>query len=316
MTSGSLGCDGGVTAAAIEKVAEQKPTAADFAKAEFARHPDGRVAARTVPKDDAGHQWLVADTDATDLTGPDVAGYLDQYMDSGMARSGWSPVRECPNPEVHEGHDDLVLRLRYRLDERDASRDMAALWKETAREHVGRSRTALSWAEMCEEAVRTATDCAEKAERVACPDKDVHWRYDEAITDLAAVKATSEEIEKQLADAIRERDEARATKGMHKRRADEERARADEAEPRSVEVTDAMVGRTVAEADEWASAYVNATVLRAVLTAALTVPTRPEGAEEIEAELIAFEDTEQPHTLSKRADFLASRGVRVEGSGR
>ena len=53
-------------------------------------------------------------------------------------------------------------------------------------------------------------------------------------------------------------------------------------EPRPLtpgDITDEMVERAVAEADAWPSAYVNATVLRAALTAALTVPTRPEWAD-------------------------------------
>lgn len=62
--------------------------------------------------------------------------------------------------------------------------------------------------------------------------------------------------------------------------------------------------------------------MRVVLAAALTVPTRPEGAEGIESQIEAWDHEYGDDAimtaprLRELADFLASRGVRVEGSGR
>ena len=75
--------EGGVTAAAIEKEAEPPAyTAEDFARAEFARHPDGRIAARI----GVGIAWygrLSANQE-----------YLVWRPDELMASEGWVPVQE------------------------------------------------------------------------------------------------------------------------------------------------------------------------------------------------------------------------------
>ena len=103
-----------------------------------------------------------------------------------------------------------------------------------------------------------------------CPDPDEHVRYDAALA--AAEKAE------------RERDEARATKDMHKRRADEERVRADAAESRPLtpdDITDEMVkrGESYMKSRPW--------TVSGLLRAALTEPpARPEGAERWEDFLI------------------------------
>lgn len=168
-----------------------------------------------------------------------------------------------------------------------------------------------------------------------CPDPDEHVRYDAALA--AAEKAE------------RERDEARATKDMHKRRADEERARAEAAESRPL-TPDTMTAREYLDA-AWEAAYVPAdgiipegcmfldrgTAGVVVVGAAgkdlasrgsswerrlvdPPAPARPEGAEEL-GELIgtwtASEDIAPAQlptgSLATLADFLAQRGVRVVG---
>lgn len=69
--------------------------AADFERAEFARHPDGGIAAR-VDLDD--QPWAAS-----------VPGETCTWETDGqMARGGWSPVRECPNPDLH----DIVMLSR------------------------------------------------------------------------------------------------------------------------------------------------------------------------------------------------------------
>ena len=108
----------------------------------------------------------------------------------------------------------------------------------------------------------------DEARRHECSDLDAHWRLDEALETIP-----------QLA---RERDEARATKNMHKARADEERARADAAELRPLtpgDITEEMVKRAQREYP------LSPRTVRDMLTAALTTPARPEGAEKVEAVL-------------------------------
>lgn len=76
--------DGGVAAALVEQEAE-RPTADDFANAEFARHPDGRTACSKLPH--SGLPWI------------DSKG--ERWGSGAFARDGWSQVRECPDPAVH-----------------------------------------------------------------------------------------------------------------------------------------------------------------------------------------------------------------------
>ena len=63
-------------------------TAADFAQADFARHEDGRIAHRAGPD-----LWVY--NQKTSLA-PVWSTCRDMAEDG-----GWSPVRECPDPDVH-----------------------------------------------------------------------------------------------------------------------------------------------------------------------------------------------------------------------
>lgn len=70
-------------------------TASDFAKAEFARHPDGRVAARTGVD---WAQWAFKCSECeTDEERNECDGH-DFGPDGFMASSGWVPVQENPRP--------------------------------------------------------------------------------------------------------------------------------------------------------------------------------------------------------------------------
>ena len=129
----------------------EKHDAADFARADSARHPDGRTADRRYPL--PGQQWCAWESRP--------GGSYHALTDAEMAAGGWSPVRECPDPEQHN------------------------------------------------------------------PAHDIDWQ------------ATAEQHEDTMRALIKERDEARATKDMHKRRADEERARADQAEKERDEAREA-----------------------------------------------------------------------------
>ena len=84
------------------------------------------------------------------------------------------------------------------------------------------------------------------------------------------------------------------------------------AEPRPLTpdaITDEMVERAVDAADRHPVAVVNRAIMREAITAALTAPTRPEGAEEVEA---LIEESLPGDALSDAqvralADYLAAR---------
>lgn len=141
----------------------------------------------------------------------------------------------------------------------------------------------------------------EEAEQRACPDLDAHWRLDEAM----------DRAEK----AEQERDEARANAYNWEATAEEwkKRALAAESRPLMPEVTDEMVERYWAAMKNPGSNYDEA--VRSALAAALTEPTRPDGAEEIEAVLRdewTFSDEDGGEdAFADLAERLASRGVRV-----
>ncbi|TDP76324.1 hypothetical protein DEU31_3031 [Brachybacterium sp. AG952] len=160
--------EGGVAAALIEKDAE-KPTAADFATAEFARHAEsGGVGMRK----DAGdpNTWCVAYENPGWRVGI--------RSDIEMARDGWAPVRECPDPEQHDDARDDLLRLGRLV--REAQQDRAGSVqiggvKIAPCDTFGRTNA--------ENAVRTR---AEKAQQ----ERD-HWEReaDNANKDLAHLRA-------------------------------------------------------------------------------------------------------------------------------
>lgn len=72
-----------------------KYTAEDFARAEFARHKDGRVAARTEPHDTASWEDRAR-----------------RYTDAGMADAGWSIVRDAGSMTPRE-HLDAMWEKAY-----------------------------------------------------------------------------------------------------------------------------------------------------------------------------------------------------------
>ena len=92
-------------------------------------------------------------------------------------------------------------------------------------------------------------------------------------------------------------------------------ARADKAESRPLtadDITDEMVER--GRAAFWGGDLTIAGRVRQVLTAALTEPpTRPEGAEEIEAVIRKVVPSHPEDSYGDLADRLAERGVRVTG---
>lgn len=154
----------------------------------------------------------------------------------------------------------------------------------------------------------TAALIEKEAEQRACPDLDAHWRLDEAMD--------------RAERAERERDEWKdsAIQAM----ADLERAE----QPRPLIPDDAMVLRAL-NTDMWEEHKVGpwgsldsfrtpaVDAMRAVLTAALTVPQRPEGAEEMEALIGSWERSEllgqnlTTDDLNSLADHLAERVASV-----
>lgn len=148
-----------------------------------------------------------------------------------------------------------------------------------------------------------------------------------------------------IRDLTQERDEARATKDMHKRRADEERARAEKAEkerdhwkreadganedlahlraavsrPLTPDAITELVKTSEARlADAIRALYPDVAMstyrIASAVFDALTPPARPEGAEEIER-LIETSPWHLAGSCSAEADWLAEHGVRVVGEG-
>ena len=130
-----------------------------------------------------------------------------------------------------------------------------------------------------------------EVEQRACPDLDAHWRLDEA----------QETIQR----LTRERDEARGAL----------RARLGVlAEPRPVEVTDAMIERARSAWLEFArtDGIPTPEVTREMLTAALTEPpARPEGAEKLAEVIDGLFTGDEGIYADDLADSLARCGVRV-----
>src|SRR5699024_3651067 len=111
-------------------------------------------------------------------------------------------------------------RAREAEKERDEAKKFAGLWKEATRRtirHAERKDEAL-------DAWRTRALDAEERERIliaerarrgeVCPDKDAHWRLDEALADLQAAEDRAEQAEKEQGNlrAMNERLETAETR--------------------------------------------------------------------------------------------------------
>lgn len=211
--------DGGVAAALIEKEAEQND-AADFATAEFARHAEsGGVGMRK----DAGdpNTWCVAYENPGWRVGI--------RSDIEMARDGWAPVRECPDPDDHilardyAAMSDRATAWQKRAEKAEKERDDKDAAYDQLKVLFGSAeRAAIGWS-------ARAQDAEERADvpRPLTPDAP---ECDRHIAHIATQDRVLRHRNRTIRDLTRERDEARATKDMHKRRADEERARAEKAE--------------------------------------------------------------------------------------
>ena len=167
--------DGGVTAAQIEKEAEKHDD--DFATADFARHPHRGVAARHRK----GKLWAW------------VAGPMQElFRDDEMAAQGWSPVRECPDPEQHRDPLDFQTSfpspakgMRYQR-ERDEARAMAGLWRGVSRRLV---RDRNSWRLAAQTSATDAEDAKEERDearaRLAEAEQTIREQVD-VLDELAA----------------------------------------------------------------------------------------------------------------------------------
>ena len=100
----------------------------DFASAEFARHPDGRIAARN----GSGRRWQAKMP----------AGFWANPDNNLMAVDGWAPVLECPNPEQH---DDRYVSPRAvkRVQEVQARAEKAERERDEARDAVSAAHHAM-----------------------------------------------------------------------------------------------------------------------------------------------------------------------------
>ncbi|MFE7605749.1 hypothetical protein ACFU1Q_11365 [Brachybacterium paraconglomeratum] len=169
--------------------------------------------------------------------------------------------------------------------------EFAALWKETTREHVGRARTAHSYADAARVAHADVLTRAEKAEQ----------ERDEALRTLKEVLDSHDETLREIAEG---------------KYAAESRPLTPDA------IDDEMVRRAKAELEARAGGDYYPETIEAVLTAALTEPpARPEGAEEIERLLMDADrdggEVYRTDGYTRLADYLAEGlskgGVRVVG---
>lgn len=96
-------------------------TADDFKNARLATHPNGRIAARLIDGKPFCPSWILQ-----------AVGGVAHRSDHVMAQEGWVPVRECPDPEVHEGRGDddrtipwktAALNWEYRAEKAEQERD-------------------------------------------------------------------------------------------------------------------------------------------------------------------------------------------------
>ena len=258
-------------------------TADDFANADFARHADGRIARRANPD-----LWVYNQS-------PSSAPVWSVCRD--MAEDGgWSPVRGCPDPDVHLDRDagDAAVRWMIRTKEREARAQQAEKERDDARALL---------AEAQEEATRQAA------------------RADQAELDRDNARRWLRETEALLDQAGHERDEARAERDhFHEVAATfRDKFNAAESHPLTPDaITNEMAERARKRGSELVGALWDPEVVEAMLTAALTPePERPDGAEEIEAVLReewTFSDEDGGgDAFGDLAQRLASRGVRVVG---
>ena len=246
-------------------------------------HTDPAGGALTITTDQQG-VWITATEGRDEVTvGPFPAATLGDDMDGGVsaARVEQEAHGHDYAPCTHETDSEhWQARWQEAADQRDARDAAAHLWKETARRAVKEGRNYLNVTRAYASTRDRAVDALVKAEK--------------------------------------ERDEARATKNMHKERADRERARADAAaqsRPLTADdITDEMIERSK---NAFLSGYGSEEeAVRAILRAALTEPTRPEGAKELDPIVDEFLTSYWRGDIdgADATDWLASRGVRVTGA--
>ena len=201
--------------------------------------------------------------------------------------------------------------------------NMAALWKEVAREHAARSSSARRYARACHDSMDAAVRRANKAERALAS----------AEFDAATHRAARDAAEEERDEAVQERDELRQTRRRLLGKVDQLEVKlrdsggggqAPALTPDAI--TDEMVERGARQyIEEDYASWVRSPALaksnaresvRGILEAALTEPEpRPDGAEEIEAVLRdewTFSDEDGGEdAFADLAERLASRGVRV-----
>lgn len=227
-----------------------KYLAGDFARARFATHPDGRIAARVKPDSEYPWSTVMAGSAASRVSRTDAA----------MEASGWVPVQEQAGSYTRTDECTTEQHLRLRTV------DLAAVIED--RDKARRERDQLQ--------------------------KDRTYYRDYAT-----------EQEKDIARLMKERD--------------------DNAQPRALTPADIkslvlereqQITRKIREAHDRDPRPSSLRIAAAVYQG-LTEPTRPEGAEELEAwldgmpESIRLNGDEHQRSV---ADYLAERGVRVTGA--
>lgn len=204
--------------------------------------------------------------------------------DGGVTAAAIEKETEDSGGPLDETVDFWRSRWKEAADRADA-RDLAAhQWKEATRENIARFRAARDFAEMCQKGSRAATVRAEKAERERDEVRDA-WE--------GAVESVKE-----------------ANSLINSLRAAESRPLTPDA------ITDEMVERARRRGSEIVGALWDASVVEAMLTAALTEPpARPEGAEKLAEVIDGLLTGDEGIYADDLADSLARCGVRVVTEG-
>lgn len=232
-------------------------TADDISRAEFASHPDGRTAMRS---------------------GPDLwkANVPDEFYNSwfgtsvDMARDGWTPVRECPDPDEHVLARDYAAmsdRATAWQERAEKSEKRAALWKETARRLAKRVR-GLGWER---DQYRAGEEEAEGRAVKAEKERDEAIKHERVSLELGG--RTADALADEVARSTKAEQERDSWQNIAQQTARSIEALRAESRPFSpAAITDEMVERAV---EAWLSdprKYTTAEAMRRALTAALTEP--------------------------------------------
>lgn len=219
----------------------------------------------------------------------------------------------------------------YRRHNTPAAEHMAALWKEVAREHAARSSSARRYARACHDSMDAAIRRANKAERALAS----------AEFDAATYRADRDAAEEERDEAVQERDELRQTRRRLLGKVDQLEVKLRNSgssgeQPRALTAREHLAAAweaahvpedgTIPAGAEYvyrledgrvqqggAASFARDATEHMMERRLLDppAPSRPDGAEEIEAYMREMVASHPEDHYGELADHLASRGVRV-----